>query len=58
MRDAFEEQVREETAAILGRELTDATWAEMYGRAKRKLQHIVTHFGDDGGARNTVDYIA
>lgn len=53
-----EEAVREEVSSRLGRELTDRFWREMYGRAKRKLQHIVTHFGDDGGARNTVDYIA
>ena len=58
MHDAFEEQVREETAAILGRELADKTWAEMYDRAKRKLRHIITLYGDADGARNTVNYIA
>lgn len=50
--------VSEETADILGRELSDATGAEMYGRAQRKLRHIISNFGDADGARNTVDYIA
>lgn len=58
MIDAFEEAVREEVADMTGREMSDATWAEMYGRAQRKLRHIVTHFGDADGARNTVNYIA
>ena len=58
MIDAFEEAIREEAADIIGREMSDDTWAEMYGRAKRKLQHIISLYGDDGGARNTVNYIA
>lgn len=58
MTDTFEEAVREETAEILGHELSDATWAEMYGRAKRKLRHIISLYGDADGARNTVNYIA
>lgn len=55
---ANEDAVREEVSSRLGRELPDAFWREMYGRAKNKLRHIVTHFGDADGARNTVDYIA
>lgn len=57
MTDAFEEAVREKVAYMTGEELSDATWAEMYGRAQRKLRHIVTNFGDADGARNTVNYI-
>lgn len=53
-----EEAVREEVSDRLGRELPDSVWADMYGRAERKLRHIITHFGDADGARNTVDYIA
>lgn len=53
-----EEAVREEVSSRLGRELPDRVWREMYGRAKRKLRYIITNFGDDDGARNTVDYIA
>ena len=30
----------------------------MYDRAKQKLRHIVTLYGDADGARNTVGYIA
>lgn len=55
---ANEEAVREEVSSRLGRELPDKIWQDMYDRAKRKLHHIVTHFGDADGARNTVDYIA
>lgn len=55
---ANEEAVREEVSDRLGRELPDSVWADMYGRAERKLRHIITHFGDADGARNTVDYIA
>lgn len=58
MRSTFEAAVREETADILGRELSDAVWREMYTRAQRKLRHIIDHFGDDDGARSTVEYIA
>lgn len=56
--DKFEEAVREEVSDRLGKELGDVTWRDMYGRAKEKLRHIVTHFGDAGGARDTVEYIA
>lgn len=55
---ASEEAVREEVSFRLGRELPDAFWRDMYGRAKNKLRHIITLFGDADGARNTVDYIA
>ena len=58
MNGANERDVREEVAYRIGGELSDATWSEMYGRAKDKLRHIVTHFGDADGARNTLDYIA
>ena len=58
MTGAFEEAVREEAAYIMGREVSDATWSEMYGRAQQKLRHIVTRYGDADGARNTVNYIA
>lgn len=58
MIDTFENAVREETAEIIGFEVSDTTWAEMFGRAKRKLHHIITNFGDADGARNTVNYIA
>ena len=54
----FEEAVREEVSYRIGKELRDATWRDMYGRAKEKLRHIVNHFGDAGGAHNTVEYIA
>ena len=50
--------IREEVSGRLGRELSDDAWAEYYSRAKRKLRHIITHFGDDGGARRTIGYIA
>lgn len=53
-----EESIREEAAFIMGRELSDKTWAAAYEQAKRKLRHIVAHFGDADGARNTVEYIA
>lgn len=56
--DKHEEAVREEVSDRLGRELTDTVWRDMYGRAQKKLRHIVTLFGDADGARNTVDYIA
>ncbi len=56
--DKFEEAVREEVSDRLGREMPDATFRDMYDRAKQKLRHIVTHFGDADGARNTVEYIA
>lgn len=55
---ASEEAIREEVSFRLGRELPDAFWRDMYGRAKRKLQHIISLYGDEGGARNTVNYIA
>lgn len=53
-----ENAIREEVSDRLGRELPDAFWRDMYGRAKRKLRHIITHFGDADGARSMVDYIA
>ena len=53
-----EESIREEAAFVMGRELSDKTWATAYKRAKQKLRHIVTRFGDADGARNTVEYIA
>lgn len=56
--DAFEEAVREEVGDLVGRELTDAAWRDMYGKAQQKLRRIVTLHGDADGARNTVDYIA
>lgn len=56
--DRIEEAVREEVSDRLGRELPDVTFRDMYGRAKEKLRHIVTLFGDADGARNTVEYIA
>ncbi len=56
--DMREEAVREEVSDRLGRELSDTTWRDMYDRAKEKLRHIVTHFGDADGARDTVGYIA
>lgn len=56
--DKFEEAVREEVSDRLGKELGDATWRDMYGRAKEKLRHIVTRYGDADGERNTVEYIA
>lgn len=57
-REANEDAVREEVSAQLGREVPDELWREMYARAKNKLRHIITHFGDADGARRTVDYIA
>ncbi len=56
--DKFEEAVREEVSDRLGREMPDATFRDMYDRAKQKLRHIVTLYGDADGARNTVEYIA
>lgn len=56
--DRIEEAVREEVSDRLGRELPDATFRDMYDRAKEKLRHIVAHFGDADGERNTVTYIA
>ncbi len=56
--DRREEAVREEVSDRIGRELNDTTWRDMYGRAKEKLRHIVTHFGDADGARDTVEYTA
>lgn len=56
--DKFAEAVREEVSDRLGQELTDATFRDMYDRAKQKLRHIVTLYGDADGARNTVGYIA
>lgn len=53
-----EEAVREEVGIRIGRELPDAAWREAYTRAKQKLRYIIANFGDDDGARNTVDYIA
>ena len=53
-----EESIREEAAFIMGQELSDKTWAAAYEQAKQKLRHIITHFGDADGARNTVNYIA
>lgn len=50
--------IREEVSSRLGREISDATWAEYYGRAKRKLRDLITRFGDEGGARRTIGYIA
>lgn len=56
--DKFEEAVREEVSDRLGREMPDATFRDMYDRAKEKLRHIVTRYGDADGVRNTVGYIA
>ena len=53
-----EDAVRLEVCDRINRELNDADWRRVYGRATQKLRHIITHFGDDGGARLTVDYIA
>jgi hypothetical protein len=56
--DDAEEVVREATCDIIGRELTDKVWHEAYDRAQKKHRHIVTMFGDAGGARNETDYLA
>ena len=53
-----EDAARLEVCDRINRELSDADWRRVYGRATQKLRHIITRFGDDGGARLTVDYIA
>ena len=53
-----EEAVREEVCDRIGVELPDVIWRTMYDRATNKLRHIIARYGDEGGARNDVDYIA
>lgn len=58
MSAATEETIREDVCDIIGRELSDASWAEAYATAKQKLRHIVDRYGDAHGARNTPEYMA
>lgn len=42
---------RDEASEYLGRELTDAEWAEAYPPMAQKLSGIIRRYGDDGGVR-------
>lgn len=53
-----EEDIREDVCDILGRELSDATWARAYEEAKKKLRHIIDQYGDADGARSRPEYMA
>lgn len=51
------EEIRDEASEYLGRELTDAEFAEAYPMAKRKLDAIVQREGDANGERLKPCYI-
>ncbi|MBQ2634026.1 MAG: hypothetical protein IJF88_05560 [Oscillospiraceae bacterium] len=53
-----EKRVREEVSCIMGRDVSDHTWVEMYARAQKKLRCIITRYGDANGARRTIGYLA
>ena len=40
---------RDAASGYLGRELTDAEWAEAYPKAAQKLSRIIQLYGDSGG---------
>lgn len=50
-------EVRAEAAEFIGREITDAEWAEAYPQAKGKLAHIIGREGDANGARRQPWYL-
>lgn len=54
----YEETIREEVSDRLGRELPDSVWRRAFAGAEKKLRHIVTMYGNAGGARDTTDYMA
>ena len=47
----WQEEARNETCDLLGREITDAEWDEAAQAAQQKLDHIINHYGDDNGDR-------
>lgn len=53
----FLEDARDEASGYLGRELTDAEWAEAYPPAAQKLSGIIQRFGDGGGDRRQPWYL-
>ena len=55
---SFEDAVRDEACDIIGTELPDEVWDKIFEAAKGKLRHIVELYGDAGGARNAVEYMA
>lgn len=48
---------RDEASGYLGRELTDAEWAEAYPPAAQKLSGIIQRYGDCGGDRRQPWYL-
>lgn len=54
----YEQEAREIAQGIIGANLSDGAWGMIWEPAKRKLRHIITHFGDDGGERRKPYYIA
>lgn len=50
-------EAREEASEFIGRELTDAEWADAYTAAEQKLQRIIGAYGDAGGARMAPWYL-
>lgn len=47
----------ERCGRYLGRELTDAEWAEAYPKAAQKLSRIIQLYGDSGGERRQPWYL-
>ncbi len=53
----FLDDARDEASGYLGRELTDAEWAETYPAAVQKLSGIIQRHGDAGGDRRQPWYL-
>lgn len=54
----YGDTIREEVSDRLGRELPDSVWRRAFAGSEKKLRHIVTMYGNAGGARDTTDYMA
>lgn len=50
--------LRQQAEAYLGTAISPSEWLDARDSAERKLNHIITHYGDAGGERNEPWYLA
>lgn len=53
-----EEELRQEAEHRLGTSIENCEWADAKDYAERKLKNIIQRFGDEGGARRELWYLA